>query len=155
MIINPMLGLSINLFAWYLKFNLDKKFNAARQDMKIVEGIGEKAKSLGITIDNCFRFLEARTNYELEAKDEELNDISLKKIELANETIQISLVGDTNIPEELQDMVRKILQEDLKTDEEDIENLLHMAKEKAMNEVLGQIEDKGRIRTKTAENDKK
>ena len=134
--INPTVGLSLNLFSWFLKFKLDKKMFEAKNDMHRVEEINEKTRLMSITFDNCNRFLNARTNVMLESREDEINDIELKKIELGNETIQIAIMGGfkDNIPVELQEVVKNILQDDLKTDEEDIDKLIQMAGEKLSGE---------------------
>lgn len=153
----PLGGLSLNLISWMMKFKIDKKMALARDDMQKVESLSERSNEMTVTFDNCYRFLEARTNYEIKAKEDEINDLELKKIQLANDVIQISVMGEFNdsIPQEIQDIMKKMLQDDLQTDEQDLEKLINMASEKVMNQVLEQVEENGKIQTKTLEIDKK
>lgn len=113
-------------------------------------------KDLMILIDNCNRLLEGRVEaFEKENKSLNKEDRdSFCNVERANAYIQIYLANDflPDIDVETKEMMRKILQESLNTEEKDLYVLLEMAREEVLLERLSEQSELTRVLDK---NDKK
>jgi len=157
MFVNPLLGASLHVLTTFSYYKVIMEIGKHRKESKKVNPILEHGDSIEVIIDNCRRFLEARTNEELEYKDGELEDRELRMINLANEHIELIVNGATidGIPNEMQEMMVKILQENLGTDEKDFDKLLYMATEKIAAEIQKNPENNTRIRIKKSKNEEK
>lgn len=93
---------------------------------KKIENYGIKLMKMNIELDNCHRFLNARTNECSKIKEEEINNEDLKVIDLDDEKINIDVI-DASDSETFQKVLKETLQKELQTDEEDLEKLLDLA----------------------------
>lgn len=155
---NPLIGAGLNIFCLWSFLKINKKGIEETLSIEDANGYLEKAKTMETMFQNCRTFLNAHTNYEIESLEEELQDESLRKIDLANEHIEIAVMngGITNsIPPEIQALMVSMLQSDLQTDEQDLEKLMHMVIEKELGESLENTEEMVRIREKNTKNEEK
>jgi len=154
LMINPIIGLGAYILnaIGYVKFVAKdaKKISSPEE----INGYIEKTNQMETLFQNCRTFLKARTNFELESREEELNDEQLRKIDLANEHIEIAFLnpGELEIPEEIQGIMIKMLQMDLGTDEKDLSKLMQMVIEQEFAKFNGNGEDFTRKRRKNEEN---
>lgn len=150
--VNLYLGIGLNVIRWILKFRVNEQLNEKMEFMRSIDPLADKAVSLEIVIENCYRFLDAKTNNNLEL-EEELNDIELRKIILANETIEIAISNGTtaNLPDGVKDLIVQMLQMELQTTEDDLEKLMQMAAEKAKEHTSENV----RTRTRMSKKDEK
>jgi len=155
---NPLIGAGLNIFCIWSLLKINKKGMSETLSIEDTNSYLEKVKTMETMFQNCRRFLKAHTNYEIESFEEELQDESLRKIDLANEHIEISVMNggiSSNIPPEIQTLMVSMLQSDLQTDEQDLEKLMHMVIEKELGESLENNGGMTRIREKNSKNEEK
>ena len=134
-------------------FKLSREANIKAKEIIKVDEVVNIANEMVPIFDNCYTFLNGRTNYNLENKPEELEDEELRKINLANHHIELVMANNTKdlIPEEIQETMIKLLQDDLQTDERDLEKLLEIAVKKIISEQRQNEQDMSLRRTKNDE----
>lgn len=144
----PIIGCSLNALNLIWFTILNKKSNNELPVINKIEEITDNYSNYEVTIENCRTFLRAHTDSKIEYKTSELNDLELKRIDLANEHIELALVDGVsdNIPDEVRNIMVKMLQQELKTNETNLENLLNMLVDGTDN--LQNGEDLSRKRTK-------
>lgn len=156
--INPLIGAGLNIINLYAFTKLNKKGMKETATIEEANSYLEKAKTIDTMFQNCRTFLNAHTNYELEYRDEELTDDNLRKVDLANEHIEIAIMNGqvgNNIPEEIQAMMISLLQTDLQTDETNLEKLMHMVIERELGKSLENNGEMRRIREKNPKKEEK
>ena len=111
---------------------------AMSKEIMRVDKITKTANEMVTIFDNCYSFLNGRTNVNLENKPEEIEDENLTKIDIANHHIEFVMATGVKeaVPEDIQETMIKMLQDDMKTNEKDLEKLLEMAAKKIMSEQL-------------------
>lgn len=152
--INPIIGLCIYLLNLLMFIKVNNKDLKETISIDETNTYLEKVKQMETLFQNCRTFLNVHTNYELEHREEDLENDDLRKIDLANEHIEIALLnsGNVEIPEEIQGIMIKMLQADLETDESDLNKLMQMTIEKEMTKINGNSIDLTRKRRKNEEN---
>ena len=156
MLINPYVTLLLNCILIFLKLKLDRVILEHQNMSEVVYNIIDRSDKFDITIDNCRRFLQSKIKEDIVYRDNELEDKELNKLILANEHIEIAVngFGLDSIPEEMQEVMKKILQTELQTDEENLDVLLHLVAEREMEKLLEE-EKVLKLEKKYQKNDKK
>ncbi|MBQ7031646.1 MAG: hypothetical protein IJY87_00340 [Bacilli bacterium] len=139
MFINPLLALPVNLYTMHRLMKLRGLLFNKKEDEQ-AEEVEKQLKTISIMVQNCDTFMNAKYKKREERIISESSDRDqeISKINAANEALGYILFGGnvTELPEELKFYITKMLQEDLETDEETLEVLVNMAREKISIETL-------------------
>lgn len=136
MFINLPVGLALIGVAGFSIHKLNREGMIKSQELLRVDGITKTANEMVTVFDNCYSFLNGRTNSELESKPEKLEDKDLRKIDIANHHIEFVMATGIkeDIPLDIQNVMIKMLQDNLGTDESDLEKLLEIAYKKMISD---------------------
>lgn len=141
--LNPWLPAIVNLICMFIRTKIHKNY----QENNKGTYIEDECNGMMILIQNCFTFLEKkeRNREEAVAKQCRNNPEKIREIIMSNFILQSYLesddVGDINemifcCDEKIKISLIQILQDDLHTDNNNLEELLATAKEKVSVEIL-------------------
>ena len=134
----PMLSLLPFIFELYILKSI-KKLKSEALTKKDIEDIESIATDINCIVNNIHTFLEGKSNKRIERlQQERKNNLEdTLKINIANSWLEIVLGTDfddknilNTLPKEIEEIIVKMLQEDLDTLETDLLTLISMAKHK-------------------------
>lgn len=133
--INTPLAILIYIFLIYNNSKIKAEVNnIGNRKLKISERLFPKLKKIDFEVDNCLNFIKYNQEQITTRATDKTKSIEERKFDIANEIIYLYIENDITCWEELPDFIKStiitILQEDLKTDENDIKILIAIAKSK-------------------------
>lgn len=133
--INTLIAILIYIFLIYKNFKIKEDLKCIRnRKLKISERLFPKLKKIDFEVDNCLNFIKYNQEQITTRATDKTKSIEERKFDIANEIIYLYIENDITCWEELPDFIKStiitILQEDLKTDENDIKILIAIAKSK-------------------------
>ena len=134
MFINPLIALPLNLYTMHRLMKLkDQLFN--KKDEERAKEVEQQLRTIKIIAQNCDTFMTSKYKKREERILEEsiISDINHANAILGNILYTGKII---ELPDEIKFYVIKMLQDDLETKEESLEELVKMAREKMSIETL-------------------
>lgn len=149
--INFLWGLVLVFLMYFAKVYAETILNEKNDENVYINEILEKADKIEILIDNCYTFINDRRNVDVLCFEGEMNKLELRVLEETLKSIDNAVEnGMENTKFNYEYIAVKILQDDLQTEEENLENLIEMARNK-LNENLQINDDLSLVRIKNDE----
>lgn len=145
--INPLLSFLVGAGSIkYLATKAKQNFEPFRETKKVINQVYENSQSNAHRIINYEEILLTRMNHEQRDLEKPGSDFD-NKIIIANYYIDLALgyyldLDVITIPEEIKQIIILILQDVLKTNESNIQNLFIMARQTVANEALANSQNK-------------